>query len=554
MGRERARDRIGIAGIALLAAAGAAGAEEPAPSAPIRVDVIRRASRRPDDSGKPWPADFSGIELILVGGPEGDLPVARAREVLNAFASSGDADAFVRDVRGLREAERLYAIGAVGTVLWNLYTPGQSWSAPGHDESLAASGSWLRSGAGPDAGQCGAIHDSLRRLARDAGFRGSVALGVAAEGGSGHVVTAIPTSDGWTVLDYGTLYGTNTGSFGEATEVAQAAGGGIGGEALVYGDQYLYRHVTEAGRALRDFLEEDGTGGLGALLRGESAGPWSEGLTGRRSDGLWAADARGSGPSGFSGRASLGLLGGDGGWLESSPAGALGGTWQALNPGWLARARLDLSAVAWSTREARRTSLLAAGTGAFGPRVPLAGGRATIAALAEGAQDLGAAADEAGGGDGNPFVERHRAGAGAGWAGAVWGDLRVAASALALAELAPGEVRTERRTVVASEARADAAAGAGPWRVDAGWSWTRSGTEARGALAAASGPVEARLSASRTWARFAHLEPSRDRVALRLAHRPTPAGAAVEVAWERGRGAHAGKAELLLAVSATLAW
>ncbi len=554
MGRKSDRRRIWIAGLALLAAIGTAAAQEPSPSAPVRVDVIRRASRRPDDAGKPWPSDFAGIELNLIGGPEGDLPVAGAREALNAFASAGDAAAFARDLRGLSETGRLYAIGAVGTVLWTLYTPGESWSAPDHVESLSAAGSWLRTESGPEAGQCGAIHDSLRRLARDAGFRGSVALGAADEGESGHVVTAIPTSGGWVVLDYGTIYGTNTTSFGEAAEIAQAATGGIGGEVLVYGDRYLYRHETEAGRLLREFLEEDGTVGLSALLRGETAGPWTDGLTGRRSDGLWAADARTSGSGGLTGRAGLGLLGGEGGWMESSPAGLLGGTWGAGESGWLARGRLDLAAVAWSTADAKRTSLVAAGTGAFGPRVRLAGGRATIAALAEGAQDLGAALDEIGGGDGNPFVERHRAGAGAAWAGLAWREVRVALSGMALAELAPGEVRTERRTVVASEARADLVVGTGEWRADAGGSWTRSGAEARAAISAASGPIEARLSASRTWARFAHLEPSRDRVALRLAHRPEPAGAAIEVAWERGRGAHGGRAELHLAVSATLAW
>lgn len=534
------------AGILVLAAVAApAAAQQPVPQDWHLVQTLRRSSVHPDDDAGGWAAGFFGVELHS---PTGDLrraDAAAAREALNGFAAGGGVTQLAATLHTLRDRQLTLALAALGDALFQTYDADALEANVTFAGSLGAAQAWLSGEAGPSAGTCGAIHDTLRRVARLAGHQEAVTLNIPGSDAYGHVIAAWRSESGWTALDYNRWLDSPTTSFGEFLEMAVTARGRIGGEVQVFRDGYLYTHETRAGRLAGRFFDRPGVAGLGASLFDGVPLSGTGGVRARYEPGLMAVDGDWVlGDTGGRVTTAIGMLD------DSNPLLSAGVAWTAGGNWWHAATRWQAGAVAGTELDGDGGAALIVSHGVAGVRVDSAVGRLGLGLVYDLFHDLGALARLASGRGSNPFRSLAQGGLTAGWTAEAWDTVTFSARTTALAEAALSDVRRQQPGVFASQWRSEAAVEMTHGRLHGAWTWERTGATIEAGAAVRAAGVELTARAARTQARRPELEPSSAAIEGGIAWRPGPFAITLTAGWTTTTGAHGhggrfdGRAEL----------
>lgn len=465
------------------------------------ADPVTRVGVAPRDGSQRVRLSQSGDRLT------GDVGAATA--VLDAFAADGDGGRLVGGLAQLGEADRLLALGALGTALSQRY----EFPGPGvdHAGSLAAAATWLSGEAGPSAGACAAIHDSLRRVARSSGFRDAVTLQVGADRDLGHVIAAVRTTQGWALLDYGTVTLTTADDFAEVVSMTSAWGDRLIGDVTVSGRTRLARFETAAGAQARAFLGHEGADGLFEGFLGST--PVGRPALGVRAETGWLA----VGVDGGAWRVGAGVLGlaADG----LAPSGALhaGGRLARTGRGWWVDGQCSAGSFAWRWDDQQQPSALGAAsiTGGWIGRAGPVSWRVGLAA--EWLADLEALPQQLRDDRGDPFWWLLRGGPGLSVSIPLGGDAALTLASVALVERTVVEPRAEAAGWLASWWRTEAGLGGARWRLAVRSTWEPlTWTHAVEAWVALAPRVRATVVLGQAWSRQPALVRGGDSAELRL--------------------------------------
>jgi hypothetical protein len=164
---------------------------------------------------------------------------------------------FINQIENFSENQKLVLLSSIGGLSNELYEKSNK-KVDSQEDFFSKLQTYLNKGEKNGLGVCRHISSNLEQLANDARIRTSAVSG--ASSGNGHVYTIMKGKNGTAVIDYGTIFLTDTKNIEKTLDAYQKdKGTTVFDHTFFENNKFKYRLITKEGKNFLDFIDHDET-------------------------------------------------------------------------------------------------------------------------------------------------------------------------------------------------------------------------------------------------------------------------------------------------------
>jgi len=164
---------------------------------------------------------------------------------------------FINQIENFSENQKLVLLSSIGGLSNELYEKSNK-KVDSQEDFFSKLQTYLNKGEKNGLGVCRHISSNLEQLANDARIRTSAVSG--ASSGNGHVYTIMKGKNGTAVIDYGTIFLTDTKNIEKTLDAYQKdKGTTVFDHTFFENNKFKYRLITKEGKNFLDFIDYDET-------------------------------------------------------------------------------------------------------------------------------------------------------------------------------------------------------------------------------------------------------------------------------------------------------